>query len=90
MEKKRKVRFDDPNANQLKRAKGERTLVLNGEHWYWKTDGYDVYIRAPNGKRIAVSANMLLGGSNARHDWYELITPFDIKNYIDANVGSFG
>lgn len=89
MEKKRKVRFDDPQAGKIKKAKGERTLTLDGKNWFWKTDGYHVYIRSPQNKRVAISANQLLGGDRKVHDWNELVTPFDIKEYINTHMAEF-
>lgn len=88
MEKRKKIRGDDPNLNKLKKAKGERSLHLGDQEWFWKSDGYDVKIRSPKNRSVCLNAAIVLGASVPNFNNREVVTPYDVKVYIENNLSN--
>lgn len=84
MEKRRKIRGDDPNLGKKKKPKGFRSLVIGDLEYFWMTDGYSVFIKTPKNKSIDLTSVELLGGTGPSFDG-ELVTPYDVKKYIEEN-----
>ncbi len=74
MDKKRKIRGDDPNLGKRKPGKGERTIEVNGLECFWRASDIAITIRAPNGKRFETRNS------------YGVITPYDVREVILANM----
>ncbi len=73
MDKRKKIRGDDPKLGKLKKARDERLITVNNVDYFWKVNGDGVYVRGPSGKRF--------GTKNS----YAFITPYDVKEIILAN-----
>jgi hypothetical protein len=87
MEKRRKIRGDDPNLNRMKKPKGYRAIEVNGREMFWMTDGFVVIIKDIR-KSIEITTSELMGYPRnpiERH----VVTPYDIKSYIDENWSQF-
>lgn len=83
MEKRRKVRGDDPKLNQKKKPKGYRAIEVNGHEFFWMTDGYVAIIKNGHSSKEITTSELMGYARNSieRHT----VTPFDIKSYIDEN-----
>ncbi len=55
MEKKKKIRGDDPRLKERKRMSGERTLLVENETWGWTAGSRNIVIVNPSGGRKVVS-----------------------------------
>lgn len=87
MEKRRKVRGDDPNLGKKKKPKGYRALEVNGREFFWMTDGFVAFIKNGN-NTLELTTSELMGEARNPIAHYP-ITPFDIKHYIDDNWSYF-
>ena len=90
MEKRRKIRGDDPKLNQRKKGKNERRLERNGEEWFWQLIGTIVKIRAPNGKAKNFDVSDVLGYPVLDESFASIvITPYDVNQFIEQKEKSF-
>lgn len=90
MEKKRKIRGDDPKLNQRKKGKNDRRLDHNGEEWFWQLNGLIVKIRAPNGKAKNFDVSDVLGYVVLDDSFANIvITPYDVNNFISQKEKLF-
>lgn len=87
MEKRRKVRGDDPNLNKRKKPKGFRSLVIGDNEYFWMTDGYSVIIKSPT-KSVDLTASEVAGYPRNPMS-HTLVTPYDVRNYIEENLVKF-
>lgn len=83
MEKRRKIRGDDPNLGKKKKPKGYRAIEVNGREFFWMTDGYVAIIKHHNSS-LEVTSSEIMGNPRNPIEKHA-ITPFDIKSYIDDN-----
>lgn len=83
MEKRRKIRGDDPNLGKKKKPKGYRAIEVNGREFFWMTDGYVAIIKFHN-TSLEVTTSEIMGCARNPITHYA-VTPFDIKSYIDDN-----
>lgn len=88
MEKRRKVRGDDPNIGKKKKPKGFRTVNFGGTDYFWMTDGYVVIIKSP-AKSIELTTSELMGYPRNPMS-HEIVTPYDVRNYIEENLSLLG
>ena len=54
MEKKKKIRGDDPRLKERKKMSGERTLDIDGHKWGWVAGSRNILIIDPSGGRKVV------------------------------------
>lgn len=54
MEKKKKIRGDDPRLKERKKMSGERTLDIEGSKWGWVSGSRNILIIDPSGNRKVV------------------------------------
>jgi hypothetical protein len=91
-DKKTKVRGNDPRFSQSKLRGDCRSVHVDGQEWQWKTNGYDIIIYSPTGKRSHVNAWTVEGKSKeefdriwAYRDWDDpshTVYPGDVRAFI--------
>lgn len=88
MEKRRKVRGDDPNIGKRKKPKGFRAINFSGTDFFWMTDGFSVIIKIPT-KSVELTASEVVHGTRNAMS-HEIVTPYDVRNYIEENLSTLG
>lgn len=89
-DKKKKIRFDDPRENKTKWRNDCRRVDVQGKGtWQWRTNGIDIQVYDPDGKRHQFSVYDAYGVSEDEHletvDWdmpHLLIDPSLVRDYI--------
>ena len=70
----------------LRKMKGQRKLIKEDQEWGYKIGRTHSVIVKPDGKKIAVPLDKLLGMPLYAIERGISITPADVRYYIDTNL----
>ena len=87
MEKKRKIRGDDPSLNDRKAGKGERRIEVCGVTYFWMITSNGIRIREPDGKSRTFTMKQFVGSETSTWPSWAT-TPFDVSQFIKERYRS--
>ena len=82
VEKKRKIKGDDPFLNYRKPMKGERTVRVHNEAWGFKVGHGSVVIVNPDGRKVTAKIENV---GHVQGDDF-IVATGDVVDYIEANL----